>query len=80
MKVEGSNPAGSFKDSRIGVGITKAMELGVATVGCASAGHLGITGRLRCESWAKMHSTFTPPEKVALVSHLEPCSVQKFYQ
>lgn len=39
VKVEGSNPTGSFKDRGMSVGITKAMELGVDTVGCASTGN-----------------------------------------
>lgn len=39
VKVEGSNPTGSFKDRGMSVGITKAIELGVSTVGCASTGN-----------------------------------------
>jgi len=39
LKVEGSNPTGSFKDRGMSVGMTKAMELGVDTVGCASTGN-----------------------------------------
>jgi len=39
VKVEGSNPTGSFKDRGMSVGMTKAMELGVNTVGCASTGN-----------------------------------------
>ena len=39
VKVEGSNPTGSFKDRGMSVGITKARELGVDTVGCASTGN-----------------------------------------
>ncbi|KZX16988.1 threonine synthase [Methanobrevibacter filiformis] len=39
VKVEGSNPTGSFKDRGMSVGVTKAMELGVDTVGCASTGN-----------------------------------------
>ncbi|MDP3066751.1 MAG: threonine synthase [Methanobacteriaceae archaeon] len=39
VKVEGSNPTGSFKDRGMSVGITKALELGVSTVGCASTGN-----------------------------------------
>ena len=39
IKVEGSNPTGSFKDRGMSVGITKALELGVDTVGCASTGN-----------------------------------------
>ncbi|MDR2623809.1 MAG: threonine synthase [Methanobrevibacter sp.] len=38
-KVEGSNPTGSFKDRGMSVGVTKAVELGVDTVGCASTGN-----------------------------------------
>jgi threonine synthase len=39
VKVEGSNPTGSFKDRGMSVGMTKAVELGVDTVGCASTGN-----------------------------------------
>lgn len=39
VKIEGSNPTGSFKDRGMSVGITKAIELGVDTVGCASTGN-----------------------------------------
>jgi threonine synthase len=39
VKVEGSNPTGSFKDRGMSVGITKALELEVNTVGCASTGN-----------------------------------------
>lgn len=39
VKVEGSNPTGSFKDRGMSVGITKARELGVDIVGCASTGN-----------------------------------------
>jgi len=39
VKVEGSNPTGSFKDRGMSVGITKALELNVDTVGCASTGN-----------------------------------------
>jgi threonine synthase len=39
VKVEGSNPTGSFKDRGMSVGMTKAVELNVDTVGCASTGN-----------------------------------------
>lgn len=39
VKVEGSNPTGSFKDRGMSVGTTKAAELGVSNVGCASTGN-----------------------------------------
>lgn len=39
VKFEGANPTGSFKDRGMSVGITKALELGVGSVGCASTGN-----------------------------------------
>jgi threonine synthase len=39
VKNEGENPTGSFKDRGMTVGVTKAMELGVKAVICASTGN-----------------------------------------
>ncbi len=39
IKFEGTNPTGSFKDRGMTVGITKAKELGMKTVTCASTGN-----------------------------------------
>lgn len=39
VKYEGANPTGSFKDRGMTVGVTRAVELGVDTVGCASTGN-----------------------------------------
>ena len=39
IKFDGTNPTGSFKDRGMTVGITKAMELGMKTVTCASTGN-----------------------------------------
>jgi threonine synthase len=39
VKNEGENPTGSFKDRGMTVGVTKAVELGVKTVVCASTGN-----------------------------------------
>ncbi len=39
VKNEGENPTGSFKDRGMTVGVTKAMELGVQSVICASTGN-----------------------------------------
>ena len=55
VKFDGTNPTGSFKDRGMTVGITKAMELGMKTVTCASTGntsaslaaYAGLAG-LRC--------------------------------
>lgn len=39
VKNEGANPTGSFKDRGMTVGVTKALELNVRTVACASTGN-----------------------------------------
>jgi len=39
VKHEGLNPSGSFKDRGMTVGVTKAVELGVSGVACASTGN-----------------------------------------
>ena len=39
IKFDGTNPTGSFKDRGMTVGITKAKELGMKTVTCASTGN-----------------------------------------
>ncbi|MEL4305605.1 threonine synthase [Methanococcoides sp. LMO-2] len=39
VKHEGLNPSGSFKDRGMTVGVTKAMELGMKTLACASTGN-----------------------------------------
>ena len=39
VKNEGENPTGSFKDRGMTVGVTKALELGMVRVACASTGN-----------------------------------------
>ncbi len=39
FKLESCNPTGSFKDRGMTVGVTKALELGMKTVACASTGN-----------------------------------------
>ena len=39
VKHEGMNPSGSFKDRGMTVGVTKALELGMKSVACASTGN-----------------------------------------
>ncbi len=39
VKFDGTNPTGSFKDRGMTVGMTKAVELGMKTVTCASTGN-----------------------------------------
>ncbi|HUV25635.1 MAG TPA: threonine synthase [Methanomassiliicoccales archaeon] len=39
VKYDGANPTGSFKDRGMTVGVSKAVELGAKSVGCASTGN-----------------------------------------
>lgn len=65
-KVEGSNPTGSFKDRGMSVGITKAVELGVKTVGCASTGNTSASLAAYAARAGKRCIVLLPAGKVAL--------------
>lgn len=66
VKVEGSNPTGSFKDRGMTVGMTKAMELGVSTVGCASTGNTSASLSTYAARAGLRCIVFLPSGKVAL--------------
>ena len=66
VKVEGSNPTGSFKDRGMTVGMTKAMELGVGTVGCASTGNTSASLSAYAARAGLRCIVFLPSGKVAL--------------
>jgi threonine synthase len=66
IKVEGSNPTGSFKDRGMSVGITKAVELGVNTVGCASTGNTSTSLAAYAARASKRCIVLLPSGKVAL--------------
>lgn len=66
VKVEGSNPTGSFKDRGMTVGMTKAMELGVSTVGCASTGNTSASLAAYAARAGLRCIVFLPSGKVAL--------------
>jgi len=66
VKVEGSNPTGSFKDRGMSVGITKAVELGVNTVGCASTGNTSASLAAYAARAGKRCVVLLPAGKVAL--------------
>ncbi|WP_413828681.1 threonine synthase [Methanobrevibacter sp. UBA412] len=66
VKVEGSNPTGSFKDRGMTLGMTKAMELGVDTVGCASTGNTSASLSAYAARAGKRCIVFLPSGKVAL--------------
>lgn len=66
VKVEGSNPTGSFKDRGMTVGVTKAVELGVDTVGCASTGNTSASLSAYAARAGLRCIVFLPSGKVAL--------------
>ena len=66
VKVEGSNPTGSFKDRGMTLGMTKAVELGVDTVGCASTGNTSASLAAYAARGGKRCIVFLPSGKVAL--------------
>ena len=66
VKVEGSNPTGSFKDRGMSVGMTKAMELGVDTVGCASTGNTSASLAAYAARAGLLCVVLLPSGKVAL--------------
>lgn len=66
VKVEGSNPTGSFKDRGMSVGITKALELGVDTVGCASTGNTSASLAAYAARAGLKCAVLLPAGKVAL--------------
>lgn len=66
VKVEGSNPTGSFKDRGMSVGITKAVELGVDSVGCASTGNTSASLAAYAARAGKRCIVLLPSGKVAL--------------
>lgn len=66
VKVEGSNPTGSFKDRGMSVGMTKAVELGVNTVGCASTGNTSASLAAYAARAGKRCVVLLPAGKVAL--------------
>jgi threonine synthase len=66
VKVEGSNPTGSFKDRGMSVGMTKAVELGVNTVGCASTGNTSASLAAYAARAGKRCIVLLPAGKVAL--------------
>lgn len=66
VKVEGSNPTGSFKDRGMSVGITKAVELGVNSVGCASTGNTSASLAAYAARAGKRCIVLLPSGKVAL--------------
>jgi threonine synthase len=66
VKNEGQNPTGSFKDRGMTVGITKAIELGVEAVACASTGNTSASLSAYASRAGIKSIVFVPSGKIAL--------------
>ncbi|HIP34929.1 MAG TPA: threonine synthase [Methanothermococcus okinawensis] len=66
VKNEGANPTGSFKDRGMTVGVTKAEELGIDVVGCASTGNTSASLAAYSARAGKKCIVLLPGGKVAL--------------
>ncbi|HIQ31929.1 MAG TPA: threonine synthase [Methanothermococcus okinawensis] len=66
VKNEGANPTGSFKDRGMTVGVTRAGELGVDVVGCASTGNTSASLAAYSARAGKKCIVLLPGGKVAL--------------
>ena len=66
VKNEGANPTGSFKDRGMTVGVTRANELGVDVVGCASTGNTSASLAAYSARSGKKCIVLLPEGKVAL--------------
>lgn len=65
VKFEGLNPTGSFKDRGMTVGVTRAKELGVKVVGCASTGNTSASLAAYAAKAGMKCAVFLPSGKVA---------------
>jgi len=66
VKNEGANPTGSFKDRGMTAGVTRANELGVEVIGCASTGNTSASLAAYSARSGKKCIVLLPEGKVAL--------------
>lgn len=66
VKHEGMNPTGSFKDRGMTVGVTKALEMGMSTVACASTGNTSASLAIYAAKAGIPAVVLLPSGKVAL--------------
>lgn len=66
LKHEGENPTGSFKDRGMTVGVSKAKELGVKVVACASTGNTSAALAAYASMAGMKCAVFIPEGKIAL--------------
>jgi threonine synthase len=62
LKYEGMNPTGSFKDRGTSVEVTKAIELGMKEVCCASTGNMGASVAAYCGKAGMRCRIFLPKD------------------
>jgi len=74
FKIEGMNPTGSFKDRGSTIEISKAVELGVSEVACATTGNMGASvasycarAGLRCTIYLPF---FSPKSKITQIQQM----------
>ena len=66
VKHEGLNPTGSFKDRGMTVGVSKAIELGMKTVACASTGNTSASMAIYAAKAGISAVVLLPEGKVAM--------------
>ncbi len=66
VKHEGLNPTGSFKDRGMTVGVSKALELGMKTVACASTGNTSASMAIYAAKAGISAIVLLPEGKVAM--------------
>lgn len=66
LKVEGSNPTGSFKDRGMTVAVTRAVEAGSKAIICASTGNTSASAAAYAARAGIMCAVLVPQGKVAL--------------
>src|SRR6478609_1780306 len=66
LKVEGSNPTGSFKDRGMTVAVSKAVEAGNKAIICASTGNTSASGAAYAARAGLTCAVLVPTGKIAL--------------
>ena len=66
LKVEGTNPTGSFKDRGMTLAISKAVELGAKTVICASTGNTSASAAAYASKAGMVCAVLVPQGRIAM--------------
>ncbi len=77
FKYEGVNPTGSFKDRGTTIEVSKALELGMKEVCCASTGNMGASVAAYCAKAGLKCKIFLPKDiKNLKVKQIETCGAE----